>query len=101
GNTERGDVRPTLTSAPTPAPSASAPSAKQLQTRIDPDGSTVVYGHDLGHDWEIRRVDNAFELFLDGSTPPMAGSFSATLGASTQVDVGGGTFVIGIEDQTV
>jgi hypothetical protein len=101
GNTQRGDVRPTLASAPTPAPSASAPSAKQLQTRTDPDGSTVVYGHDLGHDWEIRRVDNSFELFLDGSTTPIAGSFSAALGASTQVDVGGGTFVIGIEDQTV
>ncbi len=101
GNAERGVVRPTLASAPTTAPSASAPSAKQLQTRTDPDGTTVVYGHDLGHDWEIRRVEHSFELFLDGSTTPAAGSFSATLGGSAQIDVGGGTFVVGIEDQTV
>jgi hypothetical protein len=101
---ERETVRPIVTSeptgTPTPTPSDIA-TGEQLQTRIDPNGDRIVYGHDLGHDWEIGRIENSFELFLDGSTSPVAGSFSTTMGGSTQVDVGGGTFVIGIEDQTI
>jgi hypothetical protein len=98
---ERETVRPVVTSEPTAVPTptpADIASGERLQTRIDPNGDRVVYGRDLGHDWEIRRIENSFELFIDGSTTPVASAFSTSSWGSTLVDVDGGTFVIGIED---
>src|SRR3954471_7630943 len=99
---QRGSVQASFPSTPPSAPTpAAGGESRKLQTKTDADGTTVVYGHDLGHDWELRRVDNSFELSLDGATAPVAGSLSVAMGGSTQIDVAGGTFVIAVEDPTV
>jgi hypothetical protein len=72
----------------------------QLETRTGADGSTVVYGHDLGHSWKIEQAGGDFELFL-GDAPRVQGTFVGDLGSATQIDVDGGTFFLGLYDPTV
>ena len=54
---ERGKVLPRPISGPTVAPAASPTNAsEQLKTRETDNGDLIVFGHDLGHDWEIRHA---------------------------------------------
>ena len=97
----RGEVRPTFAdSAPlTPTPTE-PPSADSLRTRTTSDGGLVAYGNDLGHDWEIQHGNGEIQFFVDGLHTP-EGSFSFSNGASTGVDIDGGTFMIGVFDPSV
>ena len=78
---------------PTSPPDARA-TGQHLQTR-ETDAGLVVYGHDLGHDWEIHLDNGVTRFLVDGVEDP-GGSFSFAPGASIAVDVEGGTFLIGI-----
>jgi hypothetical protein len=98
---ERGDVHATLPPAPPSAPTPSpSDHAGQLDTRQTANGDIVIYGHDLGHDWEIRHHDGAVEFFVDGAPDP-TNTFRFAMGTETQIDVDGGTFLLGVLDQTV
>ena len=83
---------------PTSPPDARA-TGQHLQTR-ETDAGLVVYGHDLGHDWEIHLDNGVTRFFVDGVEDP-GGSFSFAPGASIAVDVEGGTFLIGIYPRSV
>jgi len=96
----RGAVRPTLVAASTDIPTAQATNEAE-QLKIRENGSDlVVYGRDLGHDWEIRHADGEIRFSVDGTSMPN-GTFSFSSGASTAVDVDGGTFLIGVFDPSV
>ncbi len=97
--TALGALRPTL--APADSPTAQATNAAEpLQTRETASGELVIYGRDLGHDWEIRHVNGEIRFSVDG-TNASNGTFSFVTGASTAVDVDGGTFLIGVFDPSV
>ena len=98
----RGVVEPQLLGGPSAStePSPSAPTAERLNTRTTSTDPLVVYGHDLGLDWEIRHANAEIQFFLNGAGTP-EGSFSFSSGASTAVDVEGGTFLIGLFDPSV
>ena len=53
-----------------------APTSQHLQTRMDDNGKLVVFGHDLGHDWEIRLNNGVTQFFVDGVENP-GGGFSS------------------------
>jgi len=98
---ERGNVLPRLIGGPTAAPTASPTnSSDRLKTRETDNGDLVVYGYDLGHDWQIRHHNGELQFFLDGANTPDE-NFSFTSGASTAIDVEGGTFLIGVFDPSV
>lgn len=88
-----GAAQPTSTPQPTAAD-------RQLQTRIDDNGNVVVYGNDLGHDWEIHLDNGVTRFFVDGVENP-AGSFSFAMDTSIAADVDSGTFLIGIYPRSV
>jgi len=99
---ERGTVRPLMASAPTAAPTGD-PGASlepgELPMKETSNGF-VIYGNDLGHDWQLAHENGRMELFLDGSTES-AGSFTFVIGSETQIDVPGGAFLISLRDKTV
>lgn len=98
----RGEVRPTLTTDPTTATTASDTNARdRLATRETEGGGLVIYGNDLGHEWEIRRADGQIRFFVDGQLTPSDTVLSLATGGSTHIDVAGGTFVVGIYDPSV
>ncbi|HEX3300688.1 MAG TPA: hypothetical protein VHW68_11335 [Actinomycetota bacterium] len=98
---ERGDVHASLPPAPPSAPTLSPSSeAGQLGTRQTANGDIVIYGHDLGHEWEIRHQDGAVEFFVDGAQDP-AQAVSFDIGLETEIDVNGGTFLLAVLDPTV
>jgi hypothetical protein len=82
----------------TPAPHETG--AGNLHTRIDDNGNVVIYGNDLGHDWEIQLEGGVVRFSVDGVVQPGA-NFSLALGTSIAVDVDGGTFLIGVYDRSV
>src|SRR5262245_8931557 len=82
---------------PAPIPTGTAP---RLQTRGGDDGDLVVFGHDLGHDWEIHHDGGVLRFLVDGTEDP-GGGFSFSIGSSTGIDVDGGTFLIGVFDRNV
>ena len=98
---QEGDVTfiPETDSQTTPAPQET-PVGNKLHTRMDDSGNLVIFGHDLGHDWEIQHDNGVVRFFVDGVEQP-EGSFAFTTGASIAVDVDGGTFLIGVFDRSV
>jgi hypothetical protein len=94
----RGLVRPVRSSSPTGAPEPTDQFATQrLSASLDADGVYTTSGNDLGHDWVLQQEEGTDDLLLsiDGQAPD--GNLSLTKGSSTQVDVPGGTFILGLE----
>jgi hypothetical protein len=85
------------------APAVVPPSptrADQLHTRQTETGNLVIDGNDLGHDWELHHEQGRIVLYLDGSSTP-AGSVDMVNGRWAVIDVEGGSFVVGIFDDSV
>jgi hypothetical protein len=101
----RGEVQASSPSAPTAAPTTDptvSASSDQLNVRMRPGNGFVVYGNDLGHDWEIQLNDGRqLQLYLDGSEEPTSGMYTYVIGSETQIDVPGGAFLISLRDPTV
>lgn len=94
----RAVVRPVLASSPTSAPEPTEPfAARRLTASLNADGVYTISGNDLGHDWSIQqeRGTDALLLSLDGAAPDVSRTF--VKGSSTQIDVPGGTFILGVE----
>jgi len=70
----------------------------QLQTRFDGSGDLVIYGNDLGHDWELRHESGGIAVTVDGNG---YGSFPMVHGQWRVLDVDGGSYVVGIFDNTI
>lgn len=85
---------PTETVQPTPSTSTGG----QLQMRQEPDGTYAVYGHDLGHAWEIRHDTGNLVLTVDGTRYD---PFPMVDGEWRVFDVDGGSYVVGIFDTSV
>ena len=96
---EEGDVT-FIAADSTQSTPDTTPTTQHLQTRMDDNGKLVVFGHDLGHDWEIRLNNGVTQFFVDGVENP-GGGFSFAPGSSIDVDVDGGTFKIGVEPLSV
>ena len=71
-----------------------------LQTRQTDTGDTVIYGTNLGLEWELRHESGRIVLYVDGSSTP-SGSVDMLNGRWSVIDVGGGSFVIGSFDHSV
>ena len=71
-----------------------------LQTRQTDTGDTVIYGSNLGLEWELRHENGQIVLYVDGSSTP-SGSVDMLNGRWGVIDVGGGSFVIGSFDHSV
>ena len=100
---QRGELHPQIFSSPqqTAGPSASATTAGSALDYITlANGTVVATGNDLGHTWEMRANDGTILLLLDGQLIDR-GVTSFVNGSSTQIDVTGGTFWIGMHDPTV
>jgi hypothetical protein len=90
---------PTPTATPTQAPSSQGTPVGQLQTRTDANGiDQVIYGNDLGHDWELRQDAGELALSVDGTS---YGSFPMVNGQWREYDVDGGSYIVGMFDNSV
>lgn len=79
------------------APGPSIASSGTLQIREADHGQIVVYGNDLGHDWQLRHDHGEIQLYLDGGASPDR-SFPFQSGMVVAADTSGGTFLIGVFD---